>query len=120
MGSIVWSRYAKKCRSGVFTVTVENTKYVERGNTARLQARFEHVKEGLIDPSSPALKIYDGRNVLKATVTPTKDSTGEYYADYTFDASTYDVGPYVAEWSGTYGGKTVLARATVNVKRTVE
>ena len=119
MDSILWSNPVKMS-SGVFTVTVENPRYVDLDNTARLQARFEHVNDGLIDPSSPALKIYDSSGALRETVTPVKDAQGEYYADYSFSAATYGAGPYMVEWSGSYGGKSILSRSMINVRRIAE
>ncbi|MCL4436142.1 MAG: hypothetical protein M1503_10170 [Thaumarchaeota archaeon] len=119
MGNISWNSPVK-VSSGVFTVTVENPRYVDLDNTARLQARFEHVNDGLVDPSSPTLKIYDSSVTLKDTITPTKDAQGEYYTDYSFVSATYGTGPYMVEWSGTYGGKSILARSMINVRRIAE
>jgi len=42
---------------------------------------------------------------------------GEYYFDYNVPA-TDNVGPEVAEWSGTYSSMQILARSISKVRRT--
>jgi len=103
--------------SGLFKVTTENPDFVERGHSIRLQAMFEHVNDGPIDPASLQLKIYQGSTQLGADITPTKDDTGSYYHDYNIPA-TSKVGPTVAEWTGTYAGNSILVRAVFYVRRT--
>lgn len=118
MAKVVWSDKKKLKDSGVLKVTTENPEFVERGHAGRFQVIFEHVNDGLIDPTTPTLKTYEG-STLKDTLTPTKDSTGIYYFDYSIPA-TAGTGPWIAEWSGTYVGLTILVRATFEVVRSVE
>ena len=106
-------------RSVAFTVTMELPKFVERGHTARFRATFEHVKDGLIDPSGLMVKFFDsGDTQLGTNQTPTKESKGIYYLDFNIAPST-SLGPYVVEWSGAHSSLNILARAPFFVKRTV-
>ncbi len=118
MAKVVWSRGKQVHDSGVFKVTVENPGFAERGHTVRLQSMFEHVNDGLVDLTSPTLKIFEGSTQLGTNITPTNDSTGVYYHDYTVP-DTAKTGPHVAEWSGSYDGKAALIRTLFYVRRTV-
>lgn len=118
MAKVVWSERRRSVDSGVFRVAFEQPESVERGHAARFQAMFEHVNDGLVDPASPALKIYEG-STLQAALTPTKDSVGVYFSDYSVPGAA-GTGPWVAEWSGTYVGLSILVRGLFRVVRRLE
>ena len=86
-------------------ITLDYERYAERGDTIRFKAVFKDKEKVLTDPSSPLVKIYRG-SVLITSLTPVRDSLGEYHVDYTVpsDATT---GPYVLEWSGSIDAKAV-------------
>lgn len=117
MGKVVFSTRKVVTESGVFLVTTEQPAIVERGHAGRFQAQFEHLNDGLIDPTTPTLKIYEAET-LKATPTLTNDSPGIYFADYTVP-TTDKVGRQIAEWTGTYSGLSLQVRRPFRVVRTV-
>jgi hypothetical protein len=117
MGKVVFSTRKVVTESGAFLITTEQPAILERGHAGRFQAQFEHLHDGLITPTSPALKIYEGET-LKATPTLTNDSTGIYFADYTVPA-TDKVGRQIAEWTGAYSGLSIQVRKGFRVVRTV-
>lgn len=104
--------------SGVFTVTLEHNKVVQRGHTYRFYAKFVHVKDGVVNLTTPVLKFFDATEVQAGTTqTPNQTdlSTGEYKVDYLIPA-TWLTGVYALEWSGTYSSTTILIRHRFIVK----
>lgn len=104
--------------SAVFKTTLEHPSHIERGGAVRFRAQFEHVKDGLADPTGLTAKLYDHGETLVATLTATKESQGVYYADYTVSA-TQATGPHLVEWQGTNNSLTLRARAGFKIVKTV-
>jgi len=93
---------------GLFIITLTAPKEIEAGGTVRFSARFLHMKDGAVNPSSLTAKVYEGRQhaVLLASPTPIVDvnwggSPGAWFAEWTVPSSQGS-GPVVCVFSGTY------------------
>ena len=99
------SRKTIQTGNGLFIIKLRCPKEIEAGGTARFSVFFEHQRDGPVNPSSLACKIYEGQQMatLKATLTAVQDiyGTGSYFADYNV-SSSQGSGPLYVVWSGTY------------------
>ena len=78
---------------------------IEAGGTLRFSVRFLHERDGPVNLTGLAAKVYEGIQmaILKATLTTYQDiyGNGSYFADWTV-GSTQGSGPLYVVWSGTY------------------
>lgn len=82
------------------------------GNTVRLKASFYNFAGVLTDPTDVAIKIYSHiGQMLLITASPTQESTGVYYYDYTVPTDVN--GSIVYEFSGTMEGSPTVGRAVL-------
>ena len=102
--------------NGLFMIKVRCPKQIEAGGTIRFSAFFVHQRDGPVNPSSLACKVYEGRQMatLKATLTTYQDiyGTGSYFADYAVPA-TQGSGPLTTVWSGSYQSSGTLTAEPV-------
>jgi hypothetical protein len=89
----------------LFKITIVWPKQVMAGGTIRFKVYFLHTRDGPVNPSSLALKIYEGRQLatLLSTVTIYQDvyGIGSYFGDYNVP-SIQGSGPLTFVWSGSY------------------
>ena len=77
-----------------------------KGDTIRLKASFYTFAGVLSDPTTVTIKIYDEGKTLIKSGTPTRESAGIYYYDYTTVAD----GKMSFEFSGSLEGNAILSR----------
>ncbi|SRR5579875_2164899 len=99
------SKKTIKTGNGLFFVRLKCPKEIEAGGTIRFSVFFLHERDGPVNPSGLACKVYEGqqRATTLATLTPIQDiyGTGSYFADYNV-SSTQGSGPLYVTWAGSY------------------
>ena len=81
------------------------------GNTVRLRAEFKDLDDNYYDPDDVVVTVYNCSMTAIATTDATRDSTGQYYHDYTLTADDY-----AFEFSGVIPHSTfsVLSRMALS------
>lgn len=102
------------CNVRGYPYILNNMLLVERGRSIKITGKYYDNGGTLIDPTSPAVAIYNESGTSVTTGTPTKASTGVYYYIWNTTGST-TIGIYIAEFTGTNGTYTVADRLPVLV-----
>ena len=86
-----------------------------KGSTVRIRNVMKDFDDSPLTPESQEVKIYDPEGTLKETITsPTLESTGIYYMDYTIPSDGKE-GNWKVIWTATKGVKPHLDVFTFSV-----
>jgi len=86
-----------------------------RGSTIRIRNTLRDFDDSYLTPDSQEVKVYDPDGTLKETITsPTLESTGIYYVDYTIPSDGKD-GNWKVVWRAIKGTKPHLDVFTFSV-----
>lgn len=88
-----------------------------KGDTVRLEVRFQDLYGNRVEPEDVFLNIYDNNNIAIQSIPLTNDNRvdiGEYYYDFVIP---YNVNDFIVyEFSGSHRERPILAREKIHVE----